>query len=135
MQRLRTDGFAGAVQGSRSPGYGRPRPVPPGPDRVRDELRQLLRVADRLELGDTRTRVTDHAPAAVLWLPESLKKFFRRPSGGTSDTGEVSYIHMDPEWNWLFQKLIPGGVAGGFVSPLADPRKNAFDFAARAPGS
>lgn len=132
MQRARTDGLWGGVQGL---GQFALRKLPP----FMQALPELATNYDSFSQGGITSprdgRLADHAPASALWLPEPLKKFFGVEPIYRKGTNEISYIKADAKWNWLFNKLAPGvGAAITPLNALADPRKDDWEAIAKAGG-
>jgi hypothetical protein len=137
MQRLRTDGFAGIPKGLAQSALRRLAPLAQAPIEYATNYDSFSGGQIYLKEGqDTaKTRVADHGPASALWLPEPLKKLFGVRPVYHKDADTLAYVHVDPEWNWLFNKLTPGvGAELATVNPLADPRKDAWEAAARSLG-
>lgn len=134
MQRMRTDGLKGAVAGLAQQGLRRLAPMFQAPIEYATNYDSFSGSQIRLEdRQDTKTRTSDHAPAATLWLPEPMKKFLGVEPVYDSKTGALSYVRMDPTLNWLFNKTMPGVGAqlAGTLNPAADPRKSTLEAVGR----
>ena len=134
MQLMRTDGLKGAVAGLAQQGLRRLAPMFQAPIEYATNYDSFSGSQIRLEdRQDTRTRTSDHAPAAALWLPEPMKKFLGVEPVYDSKTGALSYVRMDPTLNWLFNKTMPGVGAqlAGTLNPAADPRKSTLEAVGR----
>lgn len=137
MQRFRTDGFSGIPKGLAQQTLRRLAPLAQAPIEYMTNYDSFSGGQIYLKEGQdtSRTRVSDHGPASALWLPEGLKKLFDVRPVYHKDQKTIAYIHVDPTWNWLFNKLTPGiGAELAGVNPLADPRKEPWEAAARALG-
>lgn len=134
MQRMRTDGLKGVVAGLAQQGLRRLAPMFQAPIEYATNYDSFSGSQIRLEdRQDTKTRTSDHAPAAALWLPEPMKKFLGVEPVYDSKTGALSYVRMDPTLNWLFNKTMPGVGAqlAGTLNPAADPRKSTLEAVGR----
>ena len=139
MQRLRTDGLSGVPKGLAQSGLRRLVPVLQAPFEYATNYDSFSGSQIHLEPGqDTRTRTSDHAPAAFYWIAQkfpSIGEWLDIRPVKDAKTGELRYIHMDPTKNWLFNKIAPG--VGAQMTPLnaaADPRKELWEAASRLLG-
>ena len=139
MQRLRTDGIGGVPKGIAQTALRRLVPALQAPFEYATNYDSFSGNQIHLEPGqDTRTRTSDHAPAAFYWIAQKFPTIGEwldiRPVKDTK-TGNLRYIHMDPTKNWLFNKVMPG--VGAQMTPLnaaADPRKDLWESASRLLG-
>lgn len=135
MQRLRTDGLGGAVKGVAQGALRRLAPMFQMPIEYATNYDSFSGAQIYLESGqDTnKTRLSDHGPAAAMWLPKPLRDLLGVREVPRKDGNGISYVHVDPEWNWLFNKVAPGvGAMTSPVSAAADPRKELWEAASRA---